>query len=93
MPERAKLRNLIRNAMADSLYDHSDLRMTRAYHRNQLLQDVATDIQMIVSESGISVEAAIDEWISNSDCKSTGKSHRRQVAEDALRRFPEAVNF
>ena len=79
--------------MADSLYDHSDLRMTRAYHRNQLLQDVATDIQIIVSESGISVEAAINEWISDSDCAPAGESHRRQVAEDAVRRFPTAVNF
>ena len=78
--------------MAGSLYDHSDLRMTRTYHRNRLLQDVAADIQMIVSESDISVEAAIDEWISGSDCAPAGESHRRQVAEDAVRRFPTAVN-
>ena len=88
MSETTKLRSLIRDAMVVSLYGNDDLLATRAYHRDQLLQDVSNDIQTIVSESDISIELAIDEWINDSGCTSFRIKRRRKVACDALKRYP-----
>ena len=89
MFETTKLRNLIRDTMTDSLCNHDDLLAARAYHRDRLLQDISTDIQKIIDESNVSVELAIDEWISTDGHITTSRHRRRQrMVSDALKRFP-----
>jgi hypothetical protein len=89
MSETTKLRGFIRNAMTESLCNHNDLLAVRTYRRDQLLQNISTDIQTIILESNTSIELAIDEWVSSSECMTSDRIQlRKRMAQDALKRFP-----
>ncbi len=92
MSKNTKFQSLVVDAITSITHNQNDVLTARARHRNQLLQDVSSDIQVIVTESNLSVEEAINEWLFIDGYASKNILHRRWFAEHAIQKFPIAIN-
>ena len=88
MSKNTRFQDLVVNAIASIMHSQNDALTTRARNRNKLLQDVSNDIQVIISESSLSIEEAINEWLLIDGYASKNILHRRRFAEHAIRKFP-----
>ena len=92
MSKNLKFRNLIVDAIANIPRGKDDVLRNRAWHRSKLLQDVSNDIQIIINESNVSIEDAIDEWLAFNELDSKNKIRRREFAKLAIQKFPVVIN-
>jgi len=92
MSKGTKFQNFIVDAIANIANSQDGALTARAKYRNQLLQDVSSDIQTIITESNLSIEEAINEWLLTSGHSSKNILHRRKFVEDAVRKYPVVVN-